>query len=365
MSAKAAAEEAVEAARTAHRMTLQRRSSSMANLDATGGMHTRRAIPSGRFPNSMPEQQGVLMLSTSAGDQHGTYSLQQQQQQQQQQWFGLGSAGHIPTHNNHNHISINGAPQSSLRAAAGTAAHHVIAGSAPTPAWRQQPSLAAAAAPPPPTFSPVELRNMLHEESLELFESQSHLLDPESRVALQRQRQYLQWQSSLEDPGPMQSVLERQESAGSGCNDDDGSGGGDGDGSGGHVGDGSGDGAALHMDAYNKGQRQTGSEKMNGNYNNGGNKLLHDLQETRRHLAIVSREREALATRVHQLEAELQSQQEGTLCTLCRQVPRNCVALPCLHFTSCDGCFKKHCSSALSCPTCQGRVTGFQTLLML
>ena len=59
---------------------------------------------------------------------------------------------------------------------------------------------------------------MMDEGSLELFESQSHLLDPESRQALRRQRQYLVWQAgSAGEEGPLASAaLERQDSAGSG-----------------------------------------------------------------------------------------------------------------------------------------------------
>lgn len=36
-----------------------------------------------------------------------------------------------------------------------------------------------------PVFSPFELKNMMDESSLEIFESQSHLLDPETRLQLQ------------------------------------------------------------------------------------------------------------------------------------------------------------------------------------
>ena len=61
---------------------------------------------------------------------------------------------------------------------------------------------------------------MLDEASLELFESQSHLLDAESLAALQKQRQLLEWQQgSLGDEAGTLAVaasLERQDSAGSG-----------------------------------------------------------------------------------------------------------------------------------------------------
>ena len=67
---------------------------------------------------------------------------------------------------------------------------------------------------------------LLDEASLELFESQSHLLDADSRAALAKQRQLLQWQaggglgggSSLGEEGALAAAatLERQDSAGSG-----------------------------------------------------------------------------------------------------------------------------------------------------
>lgn len=61
---------------------------------------------------------------------------------------------------------------------------------------------------------------MLDEASLELFESQSHLLDHDSRVALQKQRQMLEWQQGQGSVGDeahtLATSLERQDSAGSG-----------------------------------------------------------------------------------------------------------------------------------------------------
>lgn len=147
----------------------------------------------------------------------------------------------------------------------------------------------------------------MHEESLELFESQSHLLDPESRAALQRQRQYLQWQSSLDEPGPMQSVLERQDSAGSGYHDP----------------------STEPVTASFKATHAVPTAAagggalggaVSGDTSSGGSAMVHELQETKRHLAAVNREREALTTRVQQLEAELQAQRESTLCKMCRQV---------------------------------------------
>lgn len=59
---------------------------------------------------------------------------------------------------------------------------------------------------------------MLDEASLELFESQSHLLDPDSLAALQKQRQLREWQAggSVGNEGTLADSLERQDSAGSG-----------------------------------------------------------------------------------------------------------------------------------------------------
>lgn len=60
---------------------------------------------------------------------------------------------------------------------------------------------------------------MLDEASLELFESQSHLLDPDSRAALLKQRQMLEWQqqgSVGDEAHTLAASLERQDSAGSG-----------------------------------------------------------------------------------------------------------------------------------------------------
>jgi len=212
----------------------------------------------------------------------------------------------------------------------------------------------------------VELKNMMDEESLELFESQSHLLDPESRRALERQRQYLQWHNSMEEPGPMQSELERQDSAGSGCqllgSDDGGLPGAFAaamldvatDGSGGVI-----------RNQLTRGCGGGGSSAEDTSSGGGSAGVVHELQEARRHLALMAREREALATRVQQLESELETQKDVVLCKICRQAQRNCVVLPCLHFTSCDMCFKRHCVGNVSCPTCSGRITGFQTLLLM
>lgn len=68
---------------------------------------------------------------------------------------------------------------------------------------------------------PLQLGGMLDEASLELFESQSHLLDPDSLAALQKQRQLLEWRASGsvgDEAGTLAAAasLERQDSAGSG-----------------------------------------------------------------------------------------------------------------------------------------------------
>lgn len=176
--------------------------------------------------------------------------------------------------------------------------HVMLAGSAEECRWNPMGSGVAGSAPvtapmlgAPPTFSPVELRNMMDEESLMLFESQSHLLDPESRVALQRQREYLQWQNSLDEPGPMQSVLERQDSAGSGCNHD-----------GVEQHDGSGAGTC--------GRDSGGS----------GSDITRELDDTRRQLASVTAERERLAVQLRRTQAELEAQRRTTTCTMCWRV---------------------------------------------
>lgn len=282
------------------RLALQR-SASVANMSITGpvGMAVPQRPPNHQ-PSSMPERP-VLLSGSAEGPR----------------WDGLA------------------------------AQNHQRSGSAPS--WRHSPYSMPLATPAPPTFSPIELKNMMHEESLELFESQSHLLDPESRQALHRQRQYLQWQSSMEEPGPMQSALDRQDSAGSGC----------------HLDDQLHGAAAFGGLGLGRASSGGGSGETSSGGTAGGSAMLHELQEVKRHLAVVSREREELATRVQQLEAELQAQREAVLCKICRRTARNCVVLPCLHFTSCDVCFKKHCTSSVSCPMCSGRVTGFQTLLMM
>ena len=66
----------------------------------------------------------------------------------------------------------------------------------------------------------LQLGGLLDEASLELFESQSHLLDADSLAALQKQRQLLEWQQgSVGDEANTLAAaasLERQDSAGSG-----------------------------------------------------------------------------------------------------------------------------------------------------
>lgn len=289
------------------------------------------------------------------------------------------------------------------------------AGSVPIRRDITSPSSGTSQLPYPPAFSPVELKNMMDEESLELFESQSHLLDPESRHALERQRQYLQWQGSMDEPGPMQSVLERQDSAGSGCaplvDDHDAADGCTDDAEGRHRGGmhqhrrmlqhrmaaaTSAEGAmGIHTtttttttkDHHHVLARKRSSSGDGGDtavaaeYLTGDDGSVHggrsrsigasivavqELQNAKRQIAALSKEREELLIKVQQLESELETQRECSVCKICRQTPRNCVVLPCLHFTTCDSCFKKHCGgSSVSCPCCNAKCTGFQTLLLM
>eukprot|EP00887_Chlorella_sp_A99_P002589 scaffold6.g2589.t1 len=239
-----------------------------------------------------------------------------------------------------------------------------------------------------PSFSPYEMRNLLDEQSLELFESQSHLLDPESRVAVAKQRQFLDWQqSSLEEPGlmqarapaggggarapaaaprlrrsanfelfrppPPQAELERQDSAGSGNEPAETS-------------------SIKRQLRAVAGERDRQAQRSN--------ELCQQLQEKKRQLftAIQARggrgglgaggpasEREQLKEQVRSLEARLKDYHDVTHCRLCQQRPRNCVVLPCLHFLYCDNCFKAHCSASPACPACHAAVSGYQTLIVL
>ena len=242
--------------------TSQRRSYSMVNIASMAGSHVQAVSP--RLPNSMPEQAAVL--ASSAEDPR---------------WNALA----VP---------------------------HPQSGSLPV----KRGSLKQSA---PPPFSPQELRNLMDEESLELFESQSHLLDPESRALLMRQRQYLEWQSSLDrEPGLLRSTqLERQDSAGSGCaigEEDD-------------LGGTRGAKGVECMEAsYGVHPSSAPHVSVDHHHRNerkkeqGSIRILHELQEAQRLLAVVRREREALSNRVDQLEAELEAQRELNLCKYCRQV---------------------------------------------
>jgi hypothetical protein len=283
--------------------------------------------------------------------------------------------------------------------------HVILAGSAEDSRWNPLSAAVGGSAPGgrgpslagPPTFSPAELRHMMDEESLALFEQQSHLLDAESREALQRQRQYLQWQSSLEEPGPMQSVLERQDSAGSGCNQHQAAGG---------RADGGADGGAAAAAGGQAGSGGRDHESAGANGSVHG--MSRVLEEARRQLGAAVQERDAMAARLAQAEVERDALRQEATCKMCcrvslacalaaasppvgaaacpprraplprrpaanaaplplpsPQAPRNCVILPCLHFMSCDDCFKKHATASPTCPACSTPLTGFQTLLML
>lgn len=189
---------------------------------------------------------------------------------------------------------------------------------------------------PSPVLASVDMGNMLDVESLELFESQSHLFDPDSRLALHRQRQLLQWQNCQKDSPHLEPMLERQDSAGSGADD-----------------------AERHNRAfvqcgpkteeYLNGSGQRGmpvrsigldgggatstlesgcsrddidEEAGDSEANSGqkGHEVVHELREARRHLAMVQKECEVLTTRVHQLEAELATQRESAMCKICHEV---------------------------------------------
>lgn len=183
-----------------------------------------------------------------------------------------------------------------------------------------------------PTFSPFELRNLMDEESLELFESQSHLLDDNSKAALMKQRQYLQWQhrqNSLTEAGPMESVLERQDSAGSGSAA-----------------------GALLTNTEDPKSNEIGSDGPAY-----ANSLVKRIEQLEGQLAVMQ-------GRAQGLDSKLKEYMELAHCRICRTALRNCVALPCLHFHFCDTCFKQHCLQTQNCPTCSMTVTGYQALLI-
>lgn len=227
------------------------------------------------------------------------------------------------------------------------------------PSLRASASLPSTGLPPAsaPTFSPFELKSIMDEESLELFESQSHLLDDASKAALAKQRQYLDWQvhNSLTDAGPMQSVLERQDSAGSGS-------------------------AAVNNNHNSPGDKNDTAHNSNGNingynasspqhnnhrrsYSTSQIAMTHRLEDLERQLAVAQ-------DKERQLQHQLQEYREITHCKMCQNALRNCVALPCMHFYTCDGCFKNHCTlssnsgAGPSCPMCGIVVTGYQALII-
>ncbi|KAL4443783.1 hypothetical protein ABPG75_011520 [Micractinium tetrahymenae] len=182
---------------------------------------------------------------------------------------------------------------------------------------------------------------MLDEASLELFESQSHLLDPDSRAALQKQRQMLEWQQGQGSVGDeahtLATSLERQDSAGSGNE-------------------------PLEVSSIKRQLRTALSERDSQTQK--ANELQSQLQDKKRQLFSAIQEREGLRQQVRQLEDKCREFQEALQCKICRAVQRNCVVLPCLHFLYCDSCFKQHCATSPSCPACNCAVTGFQALIM-
>jgi hypothetical protein len=145
----------------------------------------------------------------------------------------------------------------------------------------------------PPSFSPFELKNMVDESSLELFESQAHLLDTQSRLALQKQRQYLQWQSSVEEPGPLQSTLERSDSAGSGSN------------------------MPQADDSTHGGVWPGGATAEHAG------ELEQLLAAQAEQLRATAAERDALRHRISSLESQLEMQLATSRCRMCGQVGRS------------------------------------------
>lgn len=101
---------------------------------------------------------------------------------------------------------------------AGCPLHNPCIAVAPTVQLR---ALTSPPCPPPAAAAALlQMGGMLDEASLELFESQSHLLDPDSLAALQKQRQLLDWRhgSAGDEAGTLAAAasMERQDSAGSG-----------------------------------------------------------------------------------------------------------------------------------------------------
>lgn len=335
---------------------------SKATAVAAAGQNGIRGYPPPHGRPQQQQQQHLLLPNSQPG--YGSLLTQQQQQEQQQQGtafarrcqsladFQLGAAGSgsYPVR----------APQPSWQPAS-MPEQPAVLGSAEDPRWG---ALAAAASVPnysqlaaagrgggsraariqaasgsAPVFSPFELKNMMDESSLEIFESQSHLLDPETRLQLQKQRQYLEWQqSSMEDSGPMRASLERCDSAGSGSE------------------------APADVSGLRHEMRTLRAERDATVQR--ANELCQQLQDKKRQLFTAIQEREQLKERCRQSEAKLKEYQEVMHCRLCHTAVRNCVVLPCLHFLYCDTCFKKHCTVTPTCPACNMPVSGFQTLML-
>jgi len=53
------------------------------------------------------------------------------------------------------------------------------------------------------------------------------------------------------------------------------------------------------------------------------------------------------------------------MCKMCFAARRNCVVLPCMHYSYCHNCISKHCANDAHCPSCASPVSGFQTLLLI
>ncbi|PSC71594.1 E3 ubiquitin-ligase [Micractinium conductrix] len=258
-------------------------------------------------PASMPEQQPLLGSSDDPrwGNLAASTSASEQRRAGRGH-FGSGSGG----------LGMGGA--------SAPAHHGLLAGS-----MQPQYNLQGAEVP----------GGMLDEASLELFESQSHLLDADSRAALAKQRQLLEWQQGSvgDEAHTLAASLERQDSAGSGNEP---------------------------MEVSNiKRQLKTALAERDGQTQK-ANELQSQLQDKKRQLFSAIQEREGLRQQVRQLEDKCQDFQEALQCKICRTVQRNCVVLPCLHFLYCDSCIKRHCASTPSCPACTRAVTGFQTLML-
>ena len=224
----------------------QRRSQSMASFQAAGPIPMATQRPLGWHPASMPERAGLL---GSSGDDP--------------RWGAIAATG--------------------------------MPGSAPDPAHSLlQRAVSGHLAGSAPGFSPLELRNMVGEESLGLLESQSHLLDSESRALLAKQRQYLEWAGgSAEEAGPMASALDRQDSAGSGNE-------------------------LAELGDLRRMLRAASSERDAATAH--AHELRSALAEKKRQLFGAIQERETLRERVRALEGALGEYRDVTHCKICLKV---------------------------------------------